>query len=150
MDFLPVLTRNGCPHTIWLPLAIQAQTFPSQSPWRWGDRSLNVACLSCKRVYEYSESHCQWHRVDNTAQFQATMQKAVYLLVVPCGVERCGYLINILVITNQDEPPSEDSEIVTSLFAMGVSCGNEHRTTFELANKSPRILRKYEDFWQAN
>jgi hypothetical protein len=38
---------------------------------------------------------------------------------------------------------------VTSLFALGVVCGNEHRTTFSLADKAPRVLIEYLAFWES-
>jgi hypothetical protein len=149
MYFLRVLSRNGEPHPIWLPPPIQCGTSPSQSPWRRGDRSLNVACLPCKHVSEYSEPNCRWEPVQSTAQLETCRNTAIYLLAVPCGVKLCTHLINILLIANRDEPPSADSETVTSLFAMGVVCNNGDRTTFPLAEKEPRVLNLYEDFWES-
>jgi hypothetical protein len=149
MYFLRVLSRNGEPHPIWLPPPIQSETSPSQSPWRQGDRSLNVACLPCKHVSEYSEPNCRWEPVQSTAQLETCRNTAIYLLAVPCGVRQCTYLINILLIAKKGMTPSEGDEIANSLFAMGVVCENGHRTTFQLTDKLPRVLNVYENFWES-
>lgn len=144
------LSQKDCPRAIWLPPPIQYKRFPNQSWWRWGDRSLNVACLQCKRVCEYLEPNCRWNRVESTVQLEASRKMAIYLLSVPCGEERCVNLINILVISNRDQPSLAESESVTSLWATDVVCGKGHRTTFQLADKSPRILNDYVKFWPEN
>jgi hypothetical protein len=149
MYFLRVLSRNGEPHPIWLPPPIQYETSPSQSPWRPGDRYLNVACLSCKHVSEYSESDCRWMPVQSTDQLETCRNTAIYLLAVPCGVKQCTYLINILLIAKKGLTPSEGDEIVNSLFATEVVCNNEHRTTFQLTEKLPRALNEYEAYWES-
>jgi len=149
MYFIRGLTRNDEPHPIWLPPPTQSEKTPNQNWWRLGDLSLNVACLPCKHVYEYKVEDSLWYPVQSKVQLEACENLAIYLLFVPCDVELCGGLIEILVVANRDEPPSADSEIVTSLFAKGVVCRNEHRTTFELASKSSRVLKEYKDFWLA-
>jgi hypothetical protein len=128
--------RIECPHSIWLPPPIQSQTFPSQSWWPWGTETRNFACLQCKQVYEYSAPNSRWERVDSTVQLEESRKTAVYLLSVPCGIERCAGLIDILVVAKKELTPSEGNEIAHSLYARAAVCGNGHRTTGPPAGRS--------------
>ena len=141
------LLEKDCPRTIWLPPAIQDETSPSQNWWRSGDLSLNVACPSCKRVSNYLEPNCLWGPVESKGQLEEYRNTAIYLLAVPCDAEPSAHLINMLVIANRDEPPSANSESVTSLWARDVVCEKGHTTTFRLTGKSSRIVNEYVKFW---
>jgi hypothetical protein len=143
MYFVPVLFQNGEPHPIWLPLPIQSETFPSQTPWPWGTEPRNVACPSCSRASEYSESNSHWEQLP-FHQADAITKMAIHLLVVPCGIEQCAGLIEILVIAKRGILPPERNGIVRSLNALGVVCGNGHRTTFLVASKPFQAFREIE------
>lgn len=145
MYFLPVLSCSDDPHPIWLPLPIQSETSPSQTPWPWGTGSRNVACPSCSRVYEYSESNSHWEQLPSH-QTGATTKMAIHLLVVPCGIEQCAGLIKILVIAKGGILPPERNGIAHSLYAMGVLCGNGHKTTFRVGSKPFQAFREMEMF----
>src|SRR5271156_4086322 len=96
MYFLPALSCMNCSHPIWLPPPIQGETFPSQTPWRWDDRPLNVACLSCNQAFEYWDGECHWSQLE-THQMEMTREMAAHQLSVPCGETPCAGRIYILV-----------------------------------------------------
>ena len=143
---LAALVCRHCHQPILLPPSTRSGTFPNQTPWLWGNEPQNVACLSCKQVFECSAEDFFWHPARSKDQLDETKETAAHLLVVPCGVKQCAGLIRILVIARRGLPPSEGNEIAHSLNATGAVCGNGHRTTFRVADKSFQIVREIEDF----
>jgi hypothetical protein len=135
-----------CPHTIFVPPAIQSDTLPWSSPWRWGDRSLNVACLLCSRVYEYSKLNSQWEWVGSNERLETLRKMGVHLLSVPCGVAHCSHLIEILIPASPESGLFADDETLMRLWVRMASCGNGHRTTFRVSDRSPRKVCRCDDF----
>src|SRR5271170_463318 len=121
MDFLPVLLCKGCSRPIWLPPPIQSETSPSQTPWRWGNRSLNVACLSCNQAFEYLGVDCRWDQAQ-TPQMETTKEMAAHQISVPCGKKPCAGRMHILVVKKREWPPSTGSEIAALLSVTDIPC----------------------------
>ena len=128
MYFLPLLACKNCFQPIWLPPPIQSETSPNQSPWRWGNRSLNVACLSCNRAFEYWAPDCRWRQFP-THQTIGPSRMAVHQLSIPCGIKRCVGRIQILVIAKPGSPPLEGSQIAASLYVSALPCNTGHEYT---------------------
>ncbi len=126
MYFLSILECKSCHRTIWLPPPTEANSSPSQSPWRWGTGSLNVACLSCKQAFEYSEPDCRWDLL-RSRQIETTKDMAAHQLVIACESQQCSGLISILVITKRGLPQSESSAIAATLIARGIQCDRGHK-----------------------
>jgi hypothetical protein len=119
--YSPVLFCKNCRAPIWLPPCSRYETYPDQSPWRWGNRSLNFACLACRQVFEYSESDCLW-----SSPLTQKMEMIVHQLSAPCGMERCAGLIHIFVAMKKVSPRIEGASILSSIYARGIPCEKGH------------------------
>lgn len=145
MILVPVLFCKKCSRPIWLPPPIQFDVPPSQSPWRWGNRSLNVACLACNRVFEYTDPNIRWGQLRNR-HTERIGGMAIHQLSVPCGIENCAGRIHILVAVERGSPPSVGGEIVANLFAKEVQCEKGHKNTGSSSGTSSWIFEELRTF----
>lgn len=125
MNFIPVLACKNCSQPIWLPPPTRSERVPSQSPWRWGNPHLTVACLSCIQAFEYSEQDCHWDQ-SPTPERVGSARMTVHQISVKCEVEWCVGRLQILVIAKPGWPPPEPSEIAASLYAVAIHCERGH------------------------
>ena len=125
MEFLPVLDCKGCSRTIWLPPPTQSDTFPNQSPWRWGNRSLNVACLSCNQAFEYLAEDCRWDQPP-TDQTETTRNLVTHQFSARCDEKLCQSRLHILAIKTEQSRHRTDVDLLATISAQGILCDTGH------------------------
>lgn len=135
MDFIPVISCKNCSQPIWLPPPVQSETSPSQIPWRWGNRSLNVACLSCNEAFEYLAVDCHWDQLE-PLQIANAREMAAYQLSVPCGRKPCAGRMHILAIKRRERHASSGGEIAGLVSVRDIPCERGHTNSGRLSDPS--------------
>jgi hypothetical protein len=77
---------------------------------------------------------------------EKTEEMAAYLLTVPCEVEQCEGLFQILVIAKRGLPPADGTAMAAGLFATGIQCDKGHRSTGPFAEVSSITLQELPGF----
>jgi hypothetical protein len=137
--------QTECPHVIFIPPALESDAIPWRSAWRWGERTLNVACLLCSRVYEYSSRNSSWEWVGSAERLNAVERLATHLLSAPCDTPGCRDLVEVLVVADRDLKLTVDSKHIGDLWVWSARCRKGHKAAFHLGDRSSITIGEWQD-----
>ena len=118
--YLPCI--NGCLGKTYIPVPILPENAHSRIPWPPGVQEQTFVCPVCSRATVYTRASLLLDSTPMQGGPDLCTQTAVFLLSVPCGIDKCAGLVEMRVVMPKDASIESAADLAPRIFADSIPC----------------------------